>query len=132
MSGMEKKCVTLAVQFLKFSIIGIGNGIVYFVLYYLLLRAGISYLLANTLAWMGSVFNSYCWNRRYVFSARSEWWKVLWKTYVSYGVSFVIGLILLFLFVERIGISEIWAPWGVTIVTVPLNFFLNKFWAFAK
>ena len=117
-------------QFFKFGVIGMSNAAVYFLVCYFLLWMDVNYLLSSLVAWTGSVLHAFYWNRRYVFSFHGVWWKMLLKTYVVYSVSFVVGLLLIFLLVEVVGISKMWAPWMTLVITVPINFVLNKFWAF--
>ena len=119
-------------QFLKFGMVGVGNIVVYFLICYLLLWLDINYLLASAIAWAGSVLHAFFWNRRYVFSFHGVWWKALFKSYVSYSASFLVGLLLMLLLVEQVGISKMWAPWMTFVITVPLNYILNKFWAFTQ
>lgn len=117
-------------QFLKFGMVGVGNVAVYFLVCYFLLLMNVNYLLASTVAWAGSVLHAFFWNSRCVFSFHGVWWKALLKTYISYSASLVVGLVLVFLLVEVVGISEMWAPWMTFVITVPLNYILNKFWTF--
>ena len=90
------------------------------------------------------------------------WWKVLLKTYASYALGFVLNTFLLILWVEILNIgkyfgfvgeiigwasgfitflpesltaeeiSEIIAPIINIFVTVPINFVINKFWAYRQ
>ena len=58
-------------------------------------------------------------------------WKALVKTYVSYSFTgLFLNSILMVLWVQVIGISEFIAPIINLLVSVPLNFVINKFWAF--
>lgn len=129
MAKYAASCMLLK-QFLKFGLVGISNTAVSLAVYYFCLWLGVSYLLSNTFAWIVGVANSFFWNYRYVFSTESSWLKTLWKTYVSYGGSFVLSMGLLYGLVEWLSVSEMLAPLAVLVVTVPLNFLLNKFWAF--
>lgn len=93
---------------------------------------------------------------------RRIWWKVLLKTYASYAFGLVLNTVLLVLWVDliRIGescgfvndllgevhaafpflpeemdarrISEIVGPILNMIVTIPINFVMNKFWAYRQ
>lgn len=78
-----------------------------------------------------SVLNAYYWNNKYVFK-KSEKGNVkpIIKTYVSYGSTFLLGLGLLYILVDCLKISGIIAPVINLAVTIPINFLLNKFWAF--
>lgn len=131
MASSEKlKTKNTLIQFVKFGIVGISNTLIGLGIYYLLLWLGANYLVCNALSWVVSVFNAFYWNNKYVFKNKSFWLKALSKTYISYGFSFLISTVLLFIFVEWCGISKIVAPVLCLLVTIPLNFLLNKFWTF--
>ena len=119
------------VQFLKFGLVGVSNtlialGIYYIVLYYIIEN----YILANFLSWVISVLNAFYWNNRYVFNNNQNWKKVLIKTYFSYGTSLIFSTGFLYVQIEYLGISNKIAPLITLLVTVPLNFLMNKFWTF--
>ncbi len=118
------------IQFIKFSIVGVSNTVIGLGSYYVFLYLDCHYMLANILSWIISVFNAFFWNSKYVFKTTNTWFKALLKTYVSYGFSFVIGAIILYILVEIAKISDIIAPLLVLIITIPLNFILNKFWTY--
>lgn len=117
-------------QFIKFCIVGLSNTAIGLGTYYLFLWLGFHYMIANVLSWVISVFNAFYWNNKYVFKSSTTWLKSLFRTYISYGVSFLAGAVVLYGLVEWCGISDVVAPLLVLIVTIPLNFVLNKFWTF--
>ena len=117
-------------QFIKFGIVGVANTGIGLGSYYLLLWLGCHYLVANVGSWVVSVFNAFYWNNKYVFKSNAIWWRALIKTYISYGASFVSGTVLLYLLVEWCGVSELLAPVCTLLLTIPMNFLLNKFWTF--
>ena len=117
-------------QFLKFGVVGVSNTAVSLAVYYVCLWLGWHYLVAHVMAWLLSVLNAFYWNYRYVFETKTPWPRALWKTYVSYGGSFLLSMGLLYVLVDQVGLSEIVAPFAVLVLTVPLNFLMNKFWAF--
>ena len=131
-------------QFVKFGIVGCSNTVISYAIYtfsLLGLRRAASfrfdYMVAQILAFVISVFWSYIWNSRAVFSVKDgesrPFWRSLAKTYVSYSFTglFLSG-ILLWLWVNVFSISEFLAPITNLIITVPLNFFINKYWTFKK
>jgi putative flippase GtrA len=81
------------------------------------------------------VLNAYYWSDRFVFKkgegeARSAIW-TLAKTYVAYGsTGLLLASILLYLYVDKLHISEYIAQLLVLVITIPLNFIINKFWSF--
>lgn len=123
------------VQFIKFGIVGILNTVVYYIFYSGLVYIKVPYLLANIVAAIVSILNSYFWNNRYVFkmekNEKRNIWGTLIKTFLAYaGTWLVLSNIILVFFVEIIRVSEYIAPIFVLFITVPLNFVINKFWAF--
>lgn len=120
-------------QFMKFGIVGISNTLLSLVIYYVLVFLGLHYILANVLAFAISVLNAFYWNRKYVFKSKSECKvKQLAKVYLSYGLTFALGTGLLFFQVEIIGISVLFAPLVNLCITTPLNFTINRSWAFKQ
>lgn len=120
------------VQFIKFGFIGASNTLISTAVYYLFVWIDPKlYFIGNVVGWVVSVFNSFFWNNRLVFrDSQFSWWQKLIRTYIAYGGSFIVGSILLALQVQVLGISEWIAPWINMVITIPLNFVLNKFWAF--
>lgn len=82
------------------------------------------------MSWIISVFNAFYWNNKYVFRNENTWLKALIRTYISYGFSFILGNILLIVLIEFFKVSEIIAPLIILVITIPLNFLMNKFWTF--
>ena len=121
-----------AKQFIKFGIVGVSNTLLSLLIYYILVLLGVHYILSNTIAFAISVLNAYYWNRKYVFkqNEKKSAGRQLAKVYAAYGFTFLLSTGLLFLMVDVLGISELVAPLINLCVTVPLNFLLNKFWAF--
>lgn len=123
------------VQFVKFGIVGLTNNAISYVVYLVLIRLGMHYTPANIIGFTVSVFNSYYWNNKYVFKDEGGrvWWKTFIKTYISYaGTGIVLSNILLFIWIDFFGISAVVAPLINLIITVPINFIVNKFWAYKK
>ena len=118
------------IQFLKFCVVGLSNTVISLAVYYIILYFGAHYVIASILSFIISVLNAYYWNYKYVFNTKSDILKSLIKTYTSYGFSYVLSTTLLMILVEYYNISELLAPILVLVITVPLNFILNKFWAF--
>lgn len=121
-----------AKQFWGFCLVGVSNIAIALVVYYFMILLGFDYLIANVLAWIISVANAYYWNHKYVFRIDTCWWRELWKSYVSYGVSFLVGMIILYIMVDCYLISVWLAPVLVLCLTTPINYLLNKFWIFRR
>lgn len=136
----EEKILVL-VQFVKFCMVGITNTalsyavnvLVLFLLkpYYLRL----DYIAGNVTAFVLSVLWSFYWNNKYVFVSKNRknrnTLKSLLKTYISYAFTgLFLSTVFSYLFIEKIGISKFIVPLLNLIISVPINFIINKFWAF--
>lgn len=129
------------VQFVKFCIVGLSNTLISYGLYVAVLfiykKAGIEfaydYIVATVISFVLSVFWSFIWNRIFVFKNKDSFWIPLLKTYVSYSFTgLFLSSVLIWLWVDIIGLSKFIAPLINLVLTVPLNFILNKFWTFKK
>lgn len=119
-------------QFIKFGIVGISNTVISLAVYYLLLHFGVHYIIAYTAGFLLSVCNAFYWNNKYVFKDKQETSlvKAFFKVLASYGFSFLFSLGLMSVLVELLNIPSVIAPVRKMAVTIPLNFVLNKVWAF--
>lgn len=131
------------IQFVKFGIVGLSNTLISYVIYavsLLLFQRFVifgtnAYLVSQVLAFVISVAWSFYWNNKYVFTQNEEEtrsiWRALLKTYISYSFTgLFLNTLLLILWVQMLHISEFIAPIINLLVSVPLNFIINKFWAF--
>lgn len=148
-------------QFIKFVLVGVSNTLISEMIYVLFVFSGMHYALATFIGFLLSVLNAYYWGNRYVFKQQEGeekrvWWKVLLKTYVAYGGGFIMDIVLLFLWIDILCISQIMEPLvnichsiGINavdaelmgeitakvinvVIIVPLNFVVNKYWAYKQ
>lgn len=132
-------------QFVKFGIVGLSNTVISYVLYVgalLIFQKNhwiptMDYLIAQVIAFVLSVLWSFYWNNKYVFKKNEgeerSLLQALIKTYISYAFTgLFLNSILSVLWVEVLSIPKIVAPIINLLVSVPLNFIMNKFWAFRK
>lgn len=122
-------------QVIKFGLVGVANTIINYAVYSFCVYLGVHYLLSNILGFIVSVLNAYYWSDRYVFKKKEGEYrgivKTLLKTYLSYGsTSLLLASVLLYIYVDKFHISEYIAQLLVLIITIPLNFIINKFWSF--
>jgi len=125
----------MLIQFIKFGVVGFSNTVISYAIYYALVYINVHYIAANIAAFVVGVLNSFFWNNKYVFKQRGnekrDTRSVLIKTYISYAFTgLVLSNILLYIFVDMLRVSKYLAPVFCLAVTVPLNFVLNKKWAF--
>ena len=146
------------IQFIKFGIVGVFNTLISEIIYVVLVYFDVPYLLAYFIGFVISVLNAYYFSNKYVFKQKEGttriWWKVLLKTYAAYAWGYVVSSLLLILWIDVVKISrylsslaifmadhnlaqfnaellgEILAAGINLLITVPMNFLINKFWAY--
>ncbi|WP_379321823.1 GtrA family protein [Paenibacillus puldeungensis] len=128
---MNSSVYKWVIQFLKFGIVGVFNTLISYIIYFLLVFAGVHYLLAHVIGFIAGVINAFYWNKKYVFEKNEAGiTKTFIKVFSSYGVTFLLSTVLLFILVQYIHMPTTIAPILILFITVPLNFLLNKYWAF--
>ena len=135
--GVENKedLHRLVIQFIKFGLVGVSNTAVSMAIYYLFLWIDDSlYMVGSILGTILSILNAFIWNDLFVFTGNPKDFKSvvkrLAKTYVSYGSTSLLSTVLLWLEVALLNISKVYAPIVNLLITIPLNFIINKFWTF--
>lgn len=134
---MSQKLISIITQLIKFGIIGVLNTGISLAVYYIFVFINPQlYLIGNIVGFLVSTFNAYFWNNKFVFKNQNKQEnkrlaKIL-KTYVSYGISLGISTLLLYLFVDVLSISDKIAPLLGLVITIPLNFLMNKFWVYRQ
>lgn len=142
---LTDKSYTIIMQFIKFGIVGLSNTIISYVIYVVGLiflhkvhfLQGYDYLFAQVIAFVLSTFWSFYWNNKMVFvleqGKERSICRSLVKSFISYSITgLFLNSILLILWVSVLNISEFIAPIINLIFTVPLNFIVNKYWAFRQ
>ncbi len=124
-------------QFIKFGMVGVSNTLVSMAVYYLFLWIDEDlYMVGSILGTIVSIANAFIWNDLFVFTGNSKDFKSvmtrLGKTYVSYGGTSLLSNGLLWLEVALFNVGKVWAPVINLLITIPLNYLINKFWTFKK
>lgn len=139
--GLKKENWKTLLQLIKFGLVGVSNTVVSYVLYALIifLLRGFSweqdYIFANVVSFTLSIFWSFYWNNKYVFKEEKKGsrklWRALGKCFLSYGFTgYILENILSFIWIQKLGCSRYIAPIFNLMFSVPVNFLLNKLWAF--
>ena len=129
---MESKVVEL-INIIKFSIVGVSNTLLNFVIFILLNNIGINYILASIIAYSISITNSYFWNSRLVFKYDNKNKKsILIKFIILNLIGLSINAVLMATLVGVLAIKKIVAMFIVSLLVMCINYILNKIWVFKK
>ena len=143
MERLEQSKLAPLVQFVKFGLVGVSNTAISYAIemlgYYVVFarvnwpeRVRIAVVTA-----IAFVVNSYYWNNRYVFKDTErktfgDHLKALLKMAACYALTGLVLAPILKVWIHERGVAYWLASLLVLVVTVPLNFVLNKLWAFRK
>ena len=133
-------------QFIKFGLVGVSNTVISYGVemlgYYVLFKnvawmQGVKIFVVSLLAFVISVTNSYYWNSRYVFKTEGvQTYKThavrYVKTFLCYSVTGLILSPVLKMALQGVGIPYWLTSMLVLVVSVPLNYVMNKLWAFKE
>ncbi len=111
-------------QFGRFVQVGILNTVGNYLIY-LALNLVMPYVFAYSIAFVIGVLTSAWLNSRYSFATRLTGRNLL-RFFVVYLINFALSLQLLIVFVEVIGINDLYAPLVVLAVFTPINFLCSK------
>jgi putative flippase GtrA len=119
-------------QVIKYGLVGLAGTLLSLAIYLPIVWFNEDlYLLAYTLCFVVSVLFTYLLNNSFVFDKKEKGHvKPLIKAYTSYGITFLIGSVVLYISVHFFAVPATIAPVLILFVTVPINFLLNRFWTF--
>lgn len=129
--GLPVARVALAVQFLKFGVVGISNTLLFFVTYTILLKAfGVWYVAASGIGFMVGATNGFLLNRRWTFNGHvgDALTPVRWTIVQAVGLG--LNLALVYLFVDEVGMDKLVGQVPATGIVTVLTFFANRAWTF--
>lgn len=121
-------------QFIKFSLVGASGTIVDWVFYFIFTRwLGIFYLIAKALSFVIAAINNYAWNRIWTFRSKE---KNITGEFAKFFLVSLVGLglnvLIMYLAVDKLAISDLWGLVIATAAVMFWNFFANKLWTFKE
>ena len=137
----NEKAAQVLTQFIKFGMVGVTNTLLSYAIYVAVLKllepAHVSwdYVAGNIVSFVLSVLWSFYWNNKYVFAEKEGQKRAvlpaLLKTYAAYALTgILLTNVLSWGWIDVLGISRYIAPILNLVINTPLNFIINKIWAF--
>jgi putative flippase GtrA len=121
----------VAVQFLKFGIVGVSNTLLTFIVYTLLLKVfGVWYLAASAVGFVVGATNGFVLNRRWTFREHvgDALTPVRWAIVQGCGLALNLGM--LFLFVSEARLDKLLGQALATVLVTVSTFLANRAWTF--
>lgn len=118
-------------QFLNFGIVGSLNTLIAFATYYIFVYNNIHPQIAGIAGFVASVTNAWLLNKYWVFKhSENDNLITSAKFFIVYIANLFYGIFLTFLLYDCLHVSKYIIPVISLIISVPLNFILNKKWVF--
>ena len=121
-------------RFMNFSVVGAVNFFLSYFIYAGSVSFGIHHQIANQISFWVTVANGYILNKYWVFQRgkSGSGKKEAGKYVFVYGMNYLLGIYLLYLYVDVLAINKYLAPLVSMPITIPLNYYLNKKWIFHR
>jgi putative flippase GtrA len=116
----------------RYGVVGVGNTVLDFALYALLISLGAGYIVAKTLALLVTTLNGYTVNRLWTFEAGPHQHAMLARYVGVQGLCLAANIGLLALLIEGFGLGKIVAQAVVVPVIAASSFIGNRLWTFAS
>lgn len=115
-------------EIILYLVFGILTTLVNIVIYFIFANIFmINYLISNIIAWIISVLFAYLTNRKYVFeSKRSSIFFEMISFFCSRGITGLLDITLMWLFVENLILDDFIAKIFVNIIVIVLNYLFSK------
>lgn len=120
-------------RFIKFGLVGLLNTLINWILFILLNRFGVYYIISNVIAYSISTLNSYLWNSKWVFKYNGDNVKGTSSKFIVLNIiGLTLNTIILYLLVDIVGLNKLISLVITTGIVMILNYFINKLWVFKK
>ena len=134
---MIKKIIETYKEIISYLFFGVCTTVVNFVIYFACTNLlDLNYLLANALSWVGAVAFAYVTNRIWVFKSKNKGIRAIFKEITAFVgcrlLSGVMDMLIMFVGVDLMGISDEITKLITQVVVVVLNYVFSKLIIFRK
>ena len=123
-------------EFISYGIFGVLTTLLHFLLFYILIKIGIKYYIANIITLITIKALAYILNKIFVFKSKCKNKKELFKEIFKYIISRLFTMILdyfgLILLVEVFNMNELLGKGIILILVIIINYFLCKLFVYKK
>ncbi|WP_205597785.1 GtrA family protein [Anoxybacillus sp. MB8] len=117
----------------RFAVVGIGNTLVDFVVFFFLASIGVPYVFSQVCSYSAGMMNSYVWNRTWTFQVRKkasvqEFLQFIFINLVSLSTT----IVLLYLLHKLAGMQLFSSKAVATVAGMAVNFVGSRFWVFER
>ncbi|MBT9494938.1 MAG: GtrA family protein [Paucibacter sp.] len=119
-------------QLIRYGAVGLGSNLVGYLLYIGLTQLGIGPKTAMSILYVAGVAQTFLFNKKWTFRNSGSNGPALLRYCLSYGLGYIINLLVLVLTVDHWGWPHQWVQGAMIFILALLLFTLQKFWVFRK
>lgn len=118
-------------QFIKFGIVGVGNTLLTFVVFTVLLKVfGVWYIAASAIGFIAGATNGFLINRSWTFKGHRGGSLAAVRWGIVQGCGLLCNLGVIYLLVHDAALDELVAQALAIIIVVGATFYVNRIWTF--
>ena len=121
------------IKLIRFSIVGVGNTLVNWGIFFILNAFGVYYIISNIIAYIIATINSYIWNSLWVFKCGQG---LNINTSVKFFILNLVGLTvnttIMYILVDILNFNKFIALVIASVLVVMMNYTINKLWVFKE
>ena len=130
---MKKAMIDEFSKLVKFGMTGVMNTAVDFAVFMLLSYVGVYIYLAQMISYSCGMLNSYVVNRSWTFKSKERFLSSqLVRFIISNFLQMLLSVVLMWLFITKLGMLKIVAKICATVIMLLTGFFINRIWVFRK
>ncbi|MEG1874057.1 MAG: GtrA family protein [Angelakisella sp.] len=116
----------------RFAIVGVANTLLDMGVFALLAQLlGWNVYLSQVVSYSVGTLNSYIWNRSWTFGSSQRFWSPALVKFLLLSVAMLLlSTGLLWLFYDQLGLHKLVAKGASVIITMVVNFVINRLWVF--
>ena len=131
MSKLEGRGAEELKRIVKFGITGVGNTLVDMAVGALLLFLGVNVYASKCVGYCAGMLNSYLINRKWTFQTKDRFFSLQMVRFIATNlIVLAVSMVLIKVFVEFWGLSDLLAMLLTTCCTMALNFIISRLWVF--
>lgn len=119
-------------QFARYAVVGLASNAIGYVIYIALTNLGLGPKLAMSLMYAIGVLQTFVFNRNWSFRFAGAAAPALVRYALAYALGYVINLLALLLFVDRIGLPHQWVQGALIVVVAVMLFLAQRYWIFPQ
>ena len=121
------------IKLIRFSIVGVGNTLVNWGIFFILNAFGVYYIISNIIAYIIATINSYIWNSLWVFKYGQG---LNINTSVKFFILNLVGLTvnttIMYILVDILNFNKFIALVIASVFVLIMNYTINKLWVFKE